>query len=50
MAFERGAEVRREYGDWIRAEGDEPLWAERLGALMREGEYDVPADDPQCLT
>lgn len=35
-AFERGAEVRQEFGDWIRVDGNEPFSVERLGALMRD--------------
>lgn len=29
--------------------GNEPFLVERLAALIRDGEYDVPADDPDRL-
>lgn len=33
VAFEHGAEVHRDFGDWIRAEGNEPFLVERVGSL-----------------
>lgn len=36
IVFEHGTEMRRDFGNWIRGDGNEPFLAEHLAALIRE--------------